>query len=220
MNTKPTLNAPERWAKPHKIDEKKLRAAADAACAKLKSTTLKAGVTAFPSSCSVNYKYPRLRNDNWEAGLYTGCFWLAYMLTSDEFFKETALAHIATYRERFDVGRYIDSHDAGFVYIPSCVAAYKLVGDKAGEGVAMDILNYYYNHCYSFDGKFIIRNNRKAREGLFESYRTMMDSMMNAPLLFWATEHTGDEKYAEAALGHVKTTADYLVREDGSTYHH
>ncbi len=214
-----TLDNPERWAKPHTIDENKLKAAANAACAKLKRIILRDG-TSFPNSCSENFKYARLRNDNWEAGLYTGCLWLAYQLSGDEFFKETALGHIETYRERFDCGRYIDSHDAGFVYIPSCVAAYKLFGDERAEKVAMDILNYYYDHCYSFEGKFIIRNNKKAKDGIFESYRTMMDSMLNAPLLFWATEHTGDKKYAKAALEHVKTTADYLVRDDGSTFHH
>ena len=213
------LKNPERWSVPHQIDESKLRAAADAACAKLKRLILRDGRD-FPNSCSEGFKYPHLRNDNWVAGLYTGSIWLAYLLTGDEFFRDVALSQIETYRERFDCGRYIDSHDAGFVYIPSCVAAYKLFGNEEAEKIAMDILEYYYTHCYSFDGKFIIRNNKKAKEGVFESYRTMMDSMLNAPLLFWATEHTGDKKYAEAALGHVKTTADYLVREDGSTFHH
>ena len=48
----------------------------------------------------------------------------------------------------------------------------------------------------------------------------MMDSLMNAPLLFWTSEQTGDPKYAEAALDHVKTTEKYLIREDGSSFHH
>ena len=48
----------------------------------------------------------------------------------------------------------------------------------------------------------------------------MMDSLMNAPLLFWATEETGDPKYAAAALAHEKTTERYLIREDGSSFHH
>ena len=48
----------------------------------------------------------------------------------------------------------------------------------------------------------------------------MMDSLMNAPLFFWAAEETGKKEYAEAGSAHVKTTEQYLVREDASTNHH
>ena len=213
------LEQPERWLKPHKIERDKLERAAAAACEKLKARILR-DPKAFPSTCSVDFKYPMVQNTHWETGLFTGCLWLAYQLSGDELFKENALSHLESYRERFDNKVYIDSHDAGFVYIPSCVAAYKLENNEYALKIATDMVDYYYKNCYSFSGKFIIRNNRRAKEGNVESYRTMMDSMMNAPLLFWASEHFGDEKYAEAAIGHVKTTADNLIRDDASSFHH
>ena len=213
------LEQPERWLKPHKIERDKLERAAAAACEKLKARILR-DPKAFPSTYSVDFKYPMVANTHWETGLFTGCLWLAYQLSGDELFKENALSHLESYRERFDNKVYIDSHDAGFVYIPSCVAAYKLENNEYALKIATDMVDYYYKNCYSFSGKFIIRNNRRAKEGNVESYRTMMDSMMNAPLLFWASEHFGDEKYAEAAIGHVKTTADNLIRDDASSFHH
>ena len=43
--------------------------------------------------------------------------------------------------------------------------------------------------------------------------------LLNVPLLFWATEVTGDEKYRRVALTHTKTSMSNLVRPDHSTYH-
>ena len=43
---------------------------------------------------------------------------------------------------------------------------------------------------------------------------------MNAPFLFWAGQETGKEEYTAAALSQNKLTAEYLIREDGSSFHH
>ncbi len=213
------LEHPERFSGEHKIPREKLGKAAEAACEKLKARIERDGVD-FPRNCSFDYKYPLGKNDNWECGMHTGTLLLAYQLTGDEFFKDAAEKELPTYIERYENKVYIDSHDAGFVYIPSCVGAYKLFGREDMKENALNMVNYYYEHCFSHEGGFIIRNNQRARDGEFPSYRTMMDSMMNAPLLFWASEVTGDKKYAEAALRHVKTTADCLIREDSSSFHH
>ncbi len=214
-----TLNTPQRFLGEHKIPREKLEKAAKAACAKLKARIERDGA-GFPRNCSYDYKYPLGKNDNWECGMHTGTLLLAYQLTKDEFFKNAAEKELPTYIERFENKVYIDSHDAGFVYIPSCVGAYKLFGREDMKENALNMVNYYYEHCFSHEGGFIIRNNRRAADGEFASYRTMMDSMMNAPLLFFASEVTGDKKYADAAMRHVKTTADYLIREDSSSFHH
>jgi hypothetical protein len=43
--------------------------------------------------------------------------------------------------------------------------------------------------------------------------------MMNLPLLFWASEATGDPRYAAVAETHARTNADLVVRDDGETRH-
>jgi unsaturated chondroitin disaccharide hydrolase len=43
--------------------------------------------------------------------------------------------------------------------------------------------------------------------------------MMNLPLLYRASAHTGYEHYFEIATSHADTTAEYAVRDDGSTAH-
>jgi unsaturated chondroitin disaccharide hydrolase len=55
--------------------------------------------------------------------------------------------------------------------------------------------------------------------GAENNYRLIVDCLMNIPLLFWASEVTGNPSYAEIAQKHFNTTMAVAYREDGSTYH-
>lgn len=217
VTQKITLNNPERFTKPHVIDKAKLEKAAKAACDKLKANTEKYG-TGFPATCSVDYKYPRGENNNWECGMYTGCYWLAYELTGDEYFRKVAEEMLPTFRRRVDERIGMDTHDVGFAFSPSCVAAYKLTGNEYAKQIALDANTHAYTYNYSKEGKFIIRGHFGWDEG--SGCRTMMDALMNAPHFFWSGEMTGNEEYTQAAIDHNKTTVKYLLRDDASTYHH
>ena len=214
-----TLDRPERFSTPHIIDRAKLEAAAKAACSKLKSRVQKEGI-GFPSTSSVNYKYSQGENNNWECGMYTGCFWLAYQLTGDEFFKNVALEQLETYKTRWENRVRLDDHDVGFIYLIGCVTAYRLGGIEEAKKLALEVFDYYYNTAYCKEGKFILRSHLGWKNNNLVYCRTMMDSLMNAPFFCWASEVTGNPEYRKAAIDHVKTTEQYLIREDGSSYHH
>jgi len=217
VTKKIVLQNPERFSKPHTISRDKLVKAAEKATDKLEELAKKYGV-AFPTTRSIEYKYQCGENKNWECGMYTGCYWLAYEITGNEFFRKEAEKHLETYQKRYDEKIGLDDHDVGFVFTPSCVAAYKLTGNEWARDLALKTAEYYYNTSYSKKGKFIIRSWRAWDAG--SGCRTMMDSLMNAPFLFWASEESGDPKYAEAALNHERTTAQYLIRDDASSFHH
>lgn len=55
--------------------------------------------------------------------------------------------------------------------------------------------------------------------GAEDNYRLIIDCLLNLPLLYWASDVTGDGKYREIAVRHTKTSIQNLVREDFSTYH-
>lgn len=55
--------------------------------------------------------------------------------------------------------------------------------------------------------------------GRREDYRLIIDCMMNIPLLYWASDMTGDPKYREAATRHFITSCNNVVRDDASAYH-
>ena len=49
--------------------------------------------------------------------------------------------------------------------------------------------------------------------------RTIIDVMMNLPLLWWAYEETKNHKYRDVAYSHSKRTIEEFIREDYSTVH-
>ncbi len=212
-----TLKNKERFLKTHVIPEEKLRRAASLATEKLLDLNHRLGF-GYPGTCSKAFKYELSDVTNWESGMYTGSYWLAYQLTGNEEFKDIALSHIPSYKKNIDELVNIHDHDVGFMYSPSVVAAYKLTGDEKFKDIALRTAKFYYDNSYSKEGKFIIRfyGARKQDWGC----RTMMDSLMNAPFLFWASRESGVKEYYEAAHAHTLTTEELLIREDGSSFHH
>lgn len=211
------LQNKERFLNDYTISRDKLVSAAQKATDKLLAVYKKRGY-GFPGTCSVNYEYKFMDKTNWESGMYTGCFWLAYELTGEKEFKDIALSHISAYKSNIDKKENINDHDVGFMYSPSCVAAYKLTGDEKIREIALRTAEYYYDKSYSKEGNFIIRYWKAWEEEW--GCRTMMDSLMNAPFLFWAARETGNKDYYEAAYQHNLTTEKLLIREDGSSFHH
>ena len=52
-----------------------------------------------------------------------------------------------------------------------------------------------------------------------ENYRLIIDCLLNLPLLYWASEETGDPKYRDIAEKHIHTAVANVIREDHSTWH-
>ena len=215
-----TLDRPERFATIPTISKEKLDKAIEQAVARLEKMGQKHGLD-FPGCWSVDFKYDYKHNRNWVGGMYAGCYWLAYQLTGKAWFRTQAQALTATFRERLDNRVGVDDHDVGFAFCPSCVAEYRLAGVKDSKQTALDAAEYFLNTGYSKEGKFIIRDWKDWKVlNKAGGCRTMMDSLMNVPLFYWAAKMTGNPEYFEAAHDHVKTTEEYLIREDSSSFHH
>lgn len=48
---------------------------------------------------------------------------------------------------------------------------------------------------------------------------TIIDCMMNLPLLYWASEELDDPRFYKIAVNHAKTAQQYITRPDGSCNH-
>ena len=170
----------------------------------------------FPEHASVNNVYPPVPNNaGWNTGFWTGMLWHAYEMTGNEKYKEVALHHIPSFYERIDKKLGVDHHDMGFLYTPSCVAAYKLTGDEMAKAAAIKAADQLISR-YHDKGKFI---QAWGKTGDPNAYRLIVDCLLNIPLLYWTTEVTGDPKYREIALNHFNTTIEVCCRADASTYH-
>lgn len=208
---------PERFSGKYEISKEKLTKSIEKATDKLESQIPIYG-DRFPGNWSVDYKYPLGDNDNWVSGMFTGEFLLAYELTGNKKFKDVVERHLLTYRKRIDEKVGVGGHDVGFPFSPSCVGAYKVLGDEKARKTALDAAEYFYNNAYSEIGGFILRGGKPGATE--KTCRTMMDTLMNIPLLFWAGRETGRQEYIDAAVSQYKITEKYLIREDGSSFHH
>lgn len=173
-------------------------------------------IDTFPSHASVNNVYTEDENiGGWNEGFWTGMLWIAYELTRKDEYKSAALHQIPSYMKRITEKLGVDHHDMGFLYTPSCVAAYKLTGDEEAKKAAIlaadNLLKRYHEK-----GEFL---QAWGEYGAKENYRLIIDCLLNIPLLYWASEVTGDKKYDEIAYKHFCTTIANIMRPDGSTYH-
>ncbi len=172
--------------------------------------------TVFPSHASVNNVYTKDENVNgWNEGFWTGILWLAYDLTGDEKYRRVAEMQIPTYTKRIKEHLGVDHHDMGFLYTPSCVAAYKLTGNEEAKETALLAADNLMRR-YHEKGEFL---QAWGEIGAPDNYRLIIDCLLNIPLLYWASEVTGDKKYEEVAFKHYKSTAANIMRPDGSTFH-
>lgn len=173
----------------------------------------------FPTHNSEKGIYGEMGNppegkSGWNQGFWTGILWLAYEATGEEKYRERALSHIPSFYERIDQKLGVNHHDMGFLYVPSCVAAYKLCGDEQAKEAAIKAADHLLTR-YIEAGGYI---QAWGDVGGIQK-RLIIDCLNNIPLLYWAAEVTGNKEYYDKALRHAETTLKYIIREDGSTYH-
>ncbi|MCV4232656.1 glycoside hydrolase family 88 protein [Virgibacillus sp. LDC1] len=170
----------------------------------------------FPSPASRNNIYETIGNTEWTSSFWTGMLWLAYEVTGDAKYRSTAELQLHSYKERVEKRIATETHDLGFLYSLSCVAAYKLTGNTEARRIALaaaDLLMERY-----FEKAGIIQAWGKLDQPS-QRGRMIIDCCMNLPLLYWATEETRKPEYRRAAISHAQQSARYLIREDSSTYH-
>ncbi len=105
------------------------------------------------------------------------------------------------------------THDVGFMWHIVSGANYKLFGDEKSY-----IRNLFAASTlasrYNVDGGFIRAWNGEGNEGW-----SIIDCVMNLPLLFWASDMTGDDRFRRVALHHADMAARDHIRSDGSVNH-
>ncbi len=169
----------------------------------------------FKYSHSENGFYPKSGNVEWTTGFWTGQLWLCYELFGNESFRKAAEWQVESFYSRIVNRIDVEHHDMGFLYSPSCVAAYKLTKNEVGRKAAILAADNLVSR-FQEKGGFI---QAWGPLGAKDNYRLIIDCLLNLPLLFWATGETGDKRYEEVAVKHLDTALKYVLRDDDSTYH-
>lgn len=170
----------------------------------------------FPASASKNNIYPAIENTDWTSSFWTGMLWLAFEITGDEKYKKVLDVHMDSFKKRIDEKISTDHHDLGFLYTLSAVASYKLTGSEREKETALNAAETLITRYHVKAGIIQAWGNLNDPN---QRGRMIIDCCMNLPLLYWASEVTGDKKYYNMAYNHASQAAKYIVREDASTYH-
>ena len=214
----------EKWIKIadlenyREADMDEVRAAMDIAAAQVERN-LDTFTEKFPGANSFDNFYKPGPNVDWTTGFWTGEIWLAYENAKTEEERErlrrAGEIQVDSFLERIEKRKDVDHHDMGFLYSLSCVAAYKLTGMEKAKKAALLAADNLISRFQPV-GEFI---QAWGEMGAKDNYRFIIDCLLNLPLLYWASEETGEEKYRNIAEKHIPTALANVIREDDSTWH-
>jgi len=179
----------------------------------------------YPDDCTVDGFYPvrpardglpEGGNEGWTTAFVPGMQWLAWEMTGDDIFRTAAEAHATDFARRVFAREGLDTHDLGFLYSLSSVAPWRLLGSDEDRKAALAAADALMDRLLEPAG--IIQAwgtlTDPAQRG-----RTIIDSLMNMPLLTWAHEQTGSARFADAVRRHCAQLAEHIIREDDTTFH-
>ena len=158
-----------------------------------------------------NGKWITTKDGYWTGGFWGGLLWYAYKITYDEKYRIEAYKWL----KRLGSRRNSRTFDLGFLFYLSFALGHEITKDRDLRKIALeaaDTLATRFNKKSGFVYNDFTLNGNKVG-------RTIIDVMMNLPLLWWAYDKTGDKKYYAVAYTHSKRTIDEFIRDDYSTVH-
>ena len=179
----------------------------------------------YPDDTTRNGRYPvrppgdgfgEGANRGWTTSFVPGVQWIAWEVDTDNEMKDAAWAHARDFARRVRSGEDLDTHDLGFLYSLSCVPASRLLDDENARSAAILAAEHLMSRLLEPAGIIQAWGDLSDPN---QRGRTIIDSLMNMPLLTWAAEQTGDYRYAEAVRRHTAQLRDHILRPDGSTFH-
>ena len=159
----------------------------------------------------------------WTNGFWAGMLWQMYHATKDERYAE-----IARYTESVlnPCLLEIESHDIGYLWLPTSVLNYKITGNEQAKADGLTAAKWLagrFNPACGFIRAWGSGNEAlplvKDAPPIHIAGATIIDCMLNLPLLYWASETSGDARFRLIAEEHAFTTMKYFVRGDGSVIH-
>ncbi|MGM0884223.1 MAG: glycoside hydrolase family 88 protein [Bacillota bacterium] len=169
----------------------------------------------FPHA-SVNGEYSLEPASWWTAGFWPGLLWLIYRETKDESLRKLAESCEAQLDQVILDYNRLD-HDIGFMWMLTSVARYKLLEAEDAKRRALLAANLLAAR-FNVQGEYI-RAWNPWREGEENAGWAIIDCSMNLPLLYWASQVSGDPRYKHIAKKHADTVVNHFIRPDGSVNH-
>ena len=160
-----------------------------------------------------NGKHVSKKPSGWTSGFWGGLNAMMYENTKAEEYLECAKACENTLDAALRDNCTDLHHDVGFQWHILSGALYRITGDKGSRTrnfFAASTLSARYN----IDGGFITAWNTEKCQNW-----TIIDTLMNLPLLYWASNEIGDDRFKRIAMAQADTAICDHLRDDGSIAH-
>ena len=152
----------------------------------------------------------------WTNGFWGGMMWLMYEATGNEEYRKTAERNEELLDEALKQVKRLH-HDVGFMWHLTSGANYRLTGNEASCTRNFYAATTLFSR-YNIDGDFI-RAWNNSWGGMSNAGFSIIDCLMNLPLLYWASKEVNDERFKKIAMRHMEMAMRDHIREDGSVNH-
>lgn len=152
----------------------------------------------------------------WTNGFWGGMMWLMYEATGNEEYRKTAERSEELLDDALRQYKTIH-HDVGFMWHLTSGANYRLTGNEASAVRNFFAATSLFSR-YNIDGDFIRAWNNSWGEEDTAGF-SIIDCLMNLPLLYWASDEIGDERFKKIAMRHMEMAMRDHIRPDGSVNH-
>ncbi len=153
----------------------------------------------------------RTEPDWWTNGFWGGMMWLLYKATGNEQYRKTAEHSEEILSEALKDFKKLH-HDVGFMWHLTSGANYRITGNKEACNTNLFMASTLMSR-FNVDGGYI-----RAWNGDVIGY-SIIDCLMNIPLLYWASEEIGDPRFKRVAMRHMDMALKDHIRKDGSVNH-
>jgi len=169
----------------------------------------------MPASLSAGYRGADWSHGNWFSGFWVGLLLIAYLRTGDEKYLQLADQRLLLVAPRAADG---NTHDIGFIFYPSAIAAHHITGDRGYGDLALRAAEQLRRRLImtpkgSYISSWGPLDDERGRRS------SAIDTMANLPLLYWAGLYSRDASFVLAGEAHAIMTRTAFIRPDHSTYH-
>ena len=151
----------------------------------------------------------------WTNGFWPAMMWQMTLMTGKALYRDEAVRTEKMLDDALRNFKMLD-HDMGFLWLIQSGVRWQLEKNEDSYDRVIFVANMLAGR---FNPNGFIRAWNNWDRGVDRTGWAIVDCMMNLPLLYWASETTGDPRYKLIAMAHADTTMKHFVRPDGSCNH-